>query len=296
MSGRLCIAVLLICVSAPLGSAPITFNTALPVSQGEFIVRQQFIVREASQDENNSNNFATKKQDTSLVSTIVYGVTPELTLFASLPFVYRELRDANQGVRETKGYGDSQLTARYTIYKDDFQGGSFRIAPFIGVRLSTGRTDKEDKFGLLPMSIQSGMGANAEFAGIVATYANYEWELDGQLSYVNNHTANNVDFGNHLKVDISFQYRLFPKELSQNQDYFINGVIELNGTDKDKNTLAGFADQNSGGVSYSLSPGIQYVSERYILEAVVQLPIKHPTGDARLELDQIFRMGFRINF
>jgi len=294
--GFFCLAALLFLVNTSIYSAPITFNTALPISRGEFIVRQQFIIKKLSQDTNSPSSLDLKLEETKLVSTIVYGVTPDLTLFATLPLVNRELKNTNQGRRETKGIGDSQIVMRYTIFKNDFQGGSFRIAPFIGARLSTGQTAKKDQFGVLPMSVQPGMGTGAEIAGIVATYANYDWELDGQLSYVNNHSSNNVDFGNQVKADVSFQYRLFPIKLSENQDYFINGVIEFNTIDKGRNSIAGLDDAKSGGISYLISPGIQFISERYILEAVIQVPIKQPDRGAFLELDQILRIGFRINF
>jgi len=290
------LAPLLLLASRSLEAAPITFNTALPVSRGEFIIRQQLVVKRASLGKNNASDVAIKKQDTSLVSTVVYGVTPEWTLFATLPYVNRELRNSSPNIRETKGIGDSLLLARYTLYKNDFQGGSFRIAPFFGVRLPTGRSNKQDQFGVLPRGVQPGAGANGRFVGLVATYGTYDWEVDGQLSFTSNSGANNFEQGDQFKADISFQYRLFPMKLSNNQSYFINGVLEFNVTDKGKNMIGDQAVPSSGGAAVVLSPGLQYVSERIILEAAVSLPVKQPAGETRLKLDSVFRMGFRVNF
>jgi hypothetical protein len=56
------------------------------------------------------------------------------------------------------------------------------------------------------------------------------------------------------------------------------------------------ADPNSGGTSVYLSPGIQYVSRRFILEAAVQLPISQDLNGDALDTDYVLTFGYRANF
>ncbi len=273
-------------------AAPLTFNTALPVSQGEFIFREQFVVIQSG----NASGLGRDRTETDLVSTLVYGITPDLAIFGTVPYTNRTLESTTGTTRKSQGLGDSKFFARYTIYTDDFQGGSFRIAPFAGLKVPTGKDDKRDSLGVLPVSAQAGTGSWDVFGGLVATYGTVDWELDGQIGYQKNSEANNFESGNIARADISFQYRLFPETLSSNTDYFVNGVLEANLIKKDRNKVAGVSDFDSGGTTLFLVPGLQYVSERYIAEISLQIPVAQNLNGTALENDFIFRTGFRINF
>jgi hypothetical protein len=65
-------------------SAPITFNTALPVAKNEFIFRQQFVVNQSGHDASESNRDRTAW---SAISVLGYGVSSKLALFSILPYV-----------------------------------------------------------------------------------------------------------------------------------------------------------------------------------------------------------------
>jgi hypothetical protein len=45
-----------------------------------------------------------------------------------------------------------------------------------------------------------------------------------------------------------------------------------------------------------LSPGLQYVTKRWIVEGVVQLPVVQNLHGTALENDYVLRAGFRFNF
>lgn len=136
-------------------AAPITFNTALPVSQGEYIVREQLVLNQSSDDPSGLDR---DRRALSIVSTLVYGVTPDFAIFGSVPYTNRRL-DTGSGKRNASGIGDSRLFGRYTLYAEDFKGGTFRIAPFAGIKIPTGDNSASDSFGKLPMSVQTGTGS-----------------------------------------------------------------------------------------------------------------------------------------
>lgn len=249
-------------------AAPLTFNTALPVSKDEYIVREQLVINESEGG----------RTETSVVSTVVYGVTPDFALFGTVPYTNI---DTNSG--DMQGIGDSKLFGRYTVYRQDFQGGTFRVAPFIGAKLPTNQDD-------------TGTDSWDVLGGLVATYGSVDYSIDGQISYQANTEANSFEAGDIARADASLQYRLFPATLTADTDSFINGVLEANLIHKDKNKASGADDLDSGSTTLYLVPGLQYAAERYILEAGVQIPVIQNLNGTAVDNDYIFRTGFRINF
>ncbi|NOZ65185.1 MAG: transporter [Alphaproteobacteria bacterium] len=276
--------------------APITFNTALPVAKDEFLIRQQFILGQSGKD------FTAAERDVStqsVVSILAYGINSDLALFAALPYVNKTLKltmNSARLTRSTRGFGDMTFFGRYTIYKNNFKGGNFRIAPFAGIKMPTGNSRNRDSFGQLPASLQPGSGSWDPLGGIVMTYQTLSMQVDTQISYKANMTANGFEAGDVSRMDSSLQYRLWPKSLSGGVPGFLYGVLEMNLIHQGKNKINAVKDLNSGGTRLFLVPGIQYVTRRWIAEISVQLPIIQDMNGTGLENDYIARTGFRFNF
>jgi hypothetical protein len=77
---------------------------------------------------------------------------------------------------------------------------------------------------------------------------------------------------------------------------FLYGVLEANLVRAEKNRIGGVDDPNSGGTTLFLSPGLQYVTQKWILEAGVQIPVVQNLNGAALKNDYILNAGFRVNF
>ena len=146
-------------------AAPITTNTALPVSQGEIIVREKIVFARARDQ---LGPIGRKETGASALTVIGYGITPKLAAFFILPTQYKRLRTV-AGNRDAFGIGDTSLFFRYTIYSKDAVGRTFRIAPFLGIKAPTGEDNKSDGLGLLPASVQLGTGSWDVFGGLVVT-------------------------------------------------------------------------------------------------------------------------------
>ena len=279
----------------PSGSpqaAPITFNTALPVSQGEIIFRELATVGRASDD---AGGLDRKMTVVTANSVVVYGVTPDLAFFAILPVTFRVL-ETPAGDRNADGIGDARLIARYTIYKKNAVGKTTRIAPFIGLKVPTGASAKTDDFGLLPAPLQPGTGSWDVFGGVIATYASVDWNFDFQASYRANTRAGGVKRGDVARADASFQYRLLPRKLSRHDKGYFYGVIEANLVHSGEMRVDGIDDPNTGGTTLSLVPGVQYATRRWIAEAAVQLPVIQDLNGSALERDFTVLAGLRVNF
>ena len=282
---------------ATADAAPQTFNTALPVAKGEFVFREQFIYRRAADDPSPADRDV---EVLGAISVLGYGVTPDLAMFGVLPFLDKELEVTMPGgaraTRKTSGIGDARLFGRYTVYQDDAPGRTFRVAPFLGLELPTGDDDDRDGLGRLPATLQLGSGSWDPFGGIVVTYQTLDFQIDAQASYKVNTGANGFEFGDQARLDLSLQYRLWPRELGAGTPGFLYGGLEGNLIHRGRNEIAGIDDRDSGGVSFFLSPGLQYVTRRWIAEAIVQVPVVQSLNGTALEDDFIARAGFRVNF
>jgi len=276
--------------------APITFNTALPVARGNFVLREQLLLTRLGDDPSGANR---EVEVFGMVSALGYGVTRNFALFGVLPYLDKTLR-LNMGgqriVRGTAGLGDLALFGRYTVFEDNAPGRTLRAAPFLGVKLPTGRDDERDELGRLPPTLQLGSGSTDIFSGIVVTYQTLAFQIDAQASYRDNREAGGVEFGNATELAASLQYRLLPREFSGGGvPSFLYGVLETNWVHQDKTSIGGNEDPDTGGTTMFLTPGLQYVTRKWIFEAAVQVPIVQNLNGNALENEFTLRAGFRVN-
>ena len=291
------VAVLFAGYSTSANAAPQTFNTALPVAKGEFVYRGQLFERRASGDPGAADRDLRVR---GAVSVLGRGVARNWVVFGVLPYVDKSLdldTPGGRAQRSVTGVADARLFARYTLYQSNAKGRTFRIAPFFGAEIPTGEDDEEDSLGPLPPPLQLGSGSWDPFAGVVLTYQTLDYQIDVQVGYKHNTEANDFQFGDEARLDASFQYRLWPRVLEEEGvPGYLYGVIECNVVHYRKNEAGGLRDPNSGGASLFLSPGVQYVTRRWILEGIVQVPITQNPGGTALEDDYTVRVGIRFNF
>lgn len=277
-------------------SAPITFNTALPVAKAEFVSRTQFVVSQSGDDPSGADRDRTSQAVTQVLG---YGVSPRLAVFSVMPYVDNELKATSGGQRVTRranGLGDLTVFGRYTVHQKDQPGRTFRVAPLFGAKAPTGEDDESDSLGRLPTSVQVGSGSWDALAGVVATYQTLRYQIDSQFSYRANSEANDFEAGDTIRLDASLQYRVKPRNLTGGVPAFLYGVIEVNLIHQDKNRIRGSTDPNSGGTTLFLAPGVQYVTKRWIVESAVQIPVSQDLNGTALENDFIARVSGRFNF
>ncbi|NNE88802.1 MAG: transporter [Silicimonas sp.] len=283
-------------ISSPVLGAPVTFNTALPIGGDQFVARAVVVSSRSGADPGTTDRDLSA---TALISVLGYGVTPRLAMFGVLPYADKDLDvivGASRLSRSASGIGDVSLFGRFTLLQRDQPGRTFRVAPFIGIKAPTGDNDERDGLGRLPVAVQSGTGAWNAFCGVVATYQILSLQVDGQVSYRVNNEADGFDPGDEVRLDGSLQYRLWPRTLGSGVPDFLYGVLEMNLVHRDKHEINGATDDNSGGTTLYFAPGLQYVTKRWIVEGVVQLPVVENLSGSALETDFVVRAGVRFNF
>ena len=103
----------LVLTGVPLAqAAPNTFNTALPVPQGETIWREQLVLRERSDDGPMDREVSVQ----ALGSVLGYGITSKLAVFGVVPYFFNKTLDVTTPMgrieRDTGGIGDVSLFGR----------------------------------------------------------------------------------------------------------------------------------------------------------------------------------------
>jgi len=282
--------------AAAAGAAPLTFNTALPVAQGEFVFRGQVILSQSGDDPSGA---ARDRTAWSAISVLGYGVNPDLALFGVVPYSDIDLESAPRGMRRTqgdRGLADISLFVRYAVFKRNLPGRALRLAPFAGLEVPSGDGDARDGFGRLPPGARLGSGSWDPFGGLILTYQTLDFEVDAQVSYKLNTRAGDFEFGDVVRLDGSLQYRLWPPVVGRGVPGFLYGVLETNLIHRGKNRAGGADNPNSGGASLFIVPGLQIVTKRWILETGAQVPVFQDLNGAALENGYIFRAGFRVNF
>lgn len=289
---------LIACLLPALATAgSITFNTALPVAQGQWLLREQYIQRYRYDD---TTGAARDVHVGVLGNVLAYGATSKLTLFAVAPWYLDKTLSATTPmgrVRRTEsGIGDARLFARYTAFAKDGPGTSLRVAPIVGVIAPTGNSHAADHFGPLPRPFQNGTGAWGGLAGVVTTYQTLAWEFDADATYQATGTHDGYRAGAVSQIDGSFQYRLLPRQLGAGVPRFLYGVLETNLVHTGRDRLNGLDAADSGGTQWFVSPGLQFVTMNYVLETSVQLPVMQNMNGNALRDRYIFHIGFRKHF
>ncbi len=275
-------------------AAPITFNTALPISESVFLYRQQLRWQNSGDDPGGMDR---EMNVQATISVLGYGINSTLAVFGVVPWVDKSLEMTVNGhriERDNRGLGDAKAFARYTFWQDDVQGRTFRVAAFGGLTAPTGKDDETDRFGRLPPPFQDGSGAWNGFGGVVATWQSLSYEIDGEISYRENREANDFEAGDESHLNFSLQRWYWPDESSR-QAGFLYG-LEFNWLHRSKNKVGGQKEANSGGDTLWLAPTLQYVTQRYILEMALQKPVVQDLNGTALENDWIATTGVRFIF
>ncbi len=274
-------------LAAVATAGPINTDTALPVHEGEFLWREQVRFMKAQDSARDLEVFA-------VPSVLMYGVTQKFAVIGMMPWLDKSL-DMGGLARGDTGMGDSTLLGRYQVFQLDRPGETFRAQILGGLKFPTGRDDARDSLGRLPQPLQLGSGSYDPVVAGVFSWQKLRWEADFDLGYKFNTSANGFRFGDTFTHNAAFEYRLWPEALPDaGVPSFVNGVLELNGIWTQHSEQNGGKIGDSGGYMLFVSPGLQYVTQRWVAEISVQVPLIQELNGGQLKTDYILSVGFRV--
>ncbi len=253
-----------------LAQSPLNSNVALQPSKEGVIIRQQFRFARAEL------STAAGSIDISRffsATTVVYGVTDSLTIAATVPYFFSQHMKPGGGMpsRHDDGLGDTVIMTKWRVYRNDYGvNDTSRIDLLAGVRTDTG------------VSAFSSDSVNPIIGGVWTHFFGRS-SVDADILYEFN-TDNGPNEPDRFRYDGAYLYRISPEKYASVNPSALFGSVELNG----------IAETN-GDQELFFSPGIQFVTQRWAIEATVQLPVWQDINH-RAESDYIVGIGFRWQF
>lgn len=269
-------------------SSPINTESAVPLPQGHFIVglRSEFIdiarmSPERALQLHEENEEADLHSASSLLTNslgVAFGATENLTLGLRLSHVLRDdVTEPEDGeierLGDSSGVGDAVAFGQYHFFHN--AGSDAHASLLFGVKAPTGRTHEiaveDERFeteqqpgsgswdGLLGLAYTRPLGTAASF------HASAIYSLIGE-------GAQDTDLGDTFSYNTALTYRLGAGSARrETQDWFflpkgnraLDLILELNGQWRERQTIDGRTERNSGSHQIYLSPGLRLTAGRH---------------------------------
>ncbi len=236
---------------------------------------------------------------------LTYGVTDRVTIAATVPWIWKGLRDEGLNTY-TRGIGDAEALARVSVWQNRPLGATHVVRVSAGAQVPTGnnwvRDDTASSTGLPAFSIlrpgaarhaieanepadgrpalvdehsQIGSGAFAGIAGVDYQYFGDKFGVGGGvLGRIHTRSSRGFRYGNTILASVSYLY--------QGQPWLMLGVGPLyRYASRDK--LAGKADPDSGGGILYVEPAVTVRAKTWFsVRAKVAQPVAtHLNGEQR---------------
>jgi len=251
---------------------------------------------------------------------LAYGITPNLTIAADLPYVHRDdMREGEHShhggqamneviqLGDVSGVGDLNLLATYRVA----QGESGALALIAGIKVPTGSTHKKDNEGeRFETEHQPGSGSWDPMIGAAGRANLGLLQLNASAIYqFSGKGAQDTRLGDRAHVGIALSHRFGPAEHHHDEPeegHHEHGdhahaaphahsswdaFVELTGEWEGRQEVAGEIEEFSGGKSVWLTPGARFnTASGFTIAGGVGLPLwqdireSHPNNDYRLTL------------
>lgn len=254
-------------------------------------------------------------QDRSEVYTLgaAYGLTDNLTLSASLPYVrriaIREGEHAHVGgtaidsVAErgnSIGFGDAAVIAKWRFTGENHHG--WEAALLAGLKLPTGATRRFDLEGeRFESEHQPGTGSWDPLAGLALTRSLPRGSFNASATYqFSTRGSQDTRLGDRAQIALGLSHRLTGGGIDYHgnrrdaghDDAAIDGVMELNAEWEGRQDVAGQVDGYSGGKALFVSPGVRLGVGAWTFTLSGSLPLAQ---DIRLSHSETrYRLRFGI--
>ena len=215
---------------------------------------------------------------------LTYGIFDSFQLAAEIGF-YRgndfregELEDGDveiEQIGDIQGVTDLWLTGKWEAVK----GPCGDLAPYVGVKIPTGRDDVPGHGGVpLEPSVQPGTGAFDFLFGSGYTFpVNARLDLHGSGQYILRTEADEFKVGDRIDGGIAAVFRIVDDLASFPQ---VNLIAEVNVRHVFKEENRSNIVTNSGGTVLFLSPGIQLgLNKKVSFVVVPQFPVVQALND-----------------
>ncbi len=210
-----------------------------------------------------------------------YGLDNNITIGASVPYVFNSSisaanfnEDTNLGsithLGNAYGVGDTNFFSLWRLVDENKHPIS--LALLSGINAPTGKTTVRDNNDVLfAASDQPGSGAWTPFAGIIISKQFRSFSLSSNLIYTQStEGTQQTTLGSLFDYNFATVLELYKNDHANLQ---IDGIMELNGEYAARDNIAGFTDENSGGHSIFLLPGVRVNIHAFSCYLGVNIPL-----------------------
>lgn len=250
---------------------PIHSDVAFTPRKGGSILRLQYSYSEAD-----GHGDIQHVNASGVRATYVYGWKENLALFVSVPYVNRQIdrfdRKLGRFEEAHDGIADVTVLGKLRLWQEDAGPlETVRWAVLGGMNIRSGDSDfTSDSYDPI--------------LGTVLTWRRDRNHFDADLLYQFN-TGGGRSRHDVLRYDLAYSFRLFPSVFQTGRAYAMDAVAELNGR-----------YWTDGSHEVFLSPGLQFVTDRWTFEVSIQLPvIQQLTGDGP-DIDYRAVVGVRFRW
>jgi len=201
---------------------------------------------------------------------LAYGLRPNLTVIARQIAFHRTM-DMPSGDREATGFGDFALITKWRALRVNRRDYILGVAPVLGVEVPTG----DDDFGSDTWDALTGAFLTTR-RGPLGADLNLEYALNG----IDDRSREAARPGDTFSANLALSYQF---SLDDNATMSLWPVLELTYTDARRDRRDGDGVPDSGGDQLTVSPGLKFARQSFMLEALVQLPVSQNPNGVQLE-------------
>lgn len=263
---------------------------------------------------------------------LAYGVTNDLMLAVRLPYVRRsDIREGHfheaDGEGEvhvhgtSAGIGDISALAQWRFLNDPSAG--FEAALLAGFKAPTGETHEKDNEGeRFDAEFQPGSGSWDGMVGLALTRRAGPWSFDASVLYTAvGEGVFDTDLGDRVHYGAAVSYRVAGfangaagpmfhgakphehgddghahKHVEPAAGPALDLILELNGEWHDKQKEGGEVDENSGGHTLYVAPGLRLSMDKWSAFASIGIPVVNDMNGIQAEPDYRLVTGLSIGF
>lgn len=233
------------------------FDFSLRTDWTEF---QHFSRAEAESHAASSGGFDAIDRSISETFSIAYGVTDDLQVGASVGYYWGsnfvdaedDAGTVDSGVADPQGLTDLWLTTKLRV----LHGQQGRVAVLLGLKLPTGKDDEKlDNGEVLEPSSQPGSGSVDGQVGVgYSRFLSSQLTFDASAIYTVRTEHDDFEVGDRLDLGAAIAYRLTP-DIQEFPNWSVSGEVLAVHLGKDDD--AGEKNDNSGGTTWYVSPGVR---------------------------------------
>ncbi|MFQ6676103.1 MAG: hypothetical protein ACE5LH_07125, partial [Fidelibacterota bacterium] len=183
---------------------------------------------------------------------ILYGLTPDVAITLALPYHY------STDFRRP-GVGDVVIRGKYRFIRRDILNASDQFAVHTGAKLPSGNRAENLGSGTTDFFVGVSFGHESR---VHYAFAGVRYRVNGSLDDLNR--------GDVMNFDVAYGIRPWQLEYTDPDPVFL---VEVLGRSARQTVQAGIRQQNTGGLTLGVAPGILFSYRNVMLKLGAKLPL-----------------------